>query len=109
MPTHVSIILDERVFDKLSPSDKEVVLTHIQAAGEKIQNQNLTDNEEALQAMHTQGVKIVKPTKEERESWQAIEDKARKQAFDTSRIQSSLLEKLQQYAEAYEKKKPENK
>lgn len=101
MPIHGAIVLDKRVFDKLSAADKEVVMTHLQAAAENIEDRNLKDNKEALKALQTQGVDVVKPTDQERQSWRAIEEKAKQQALETSRVKKALLEKVQQYAAAY--------
>ena len=109
MPTHVSLVLDKKVFDKLSQKDKDVVMKHLNAAGTKIEDKNLADNDDAIQAMAAQGVKIIKPSKKEQESWQAMKERAKKQAFDTSRISTSLLDKLAQYVKEYQQKQVKNK
>lgn len=101
MPIHGAVVLDKRVFDKLSDGDKKIVMTHLKTAGDKIEARNWQDNKQALKALEKQGVTVIEPTPEERESWQTTEEKAKKQALDSSKIKQSLLQKVQQYAEAF--------
>lgn len=101
MPIHGAFVLDKRVFDKLSASDRNIVMTTLGKAAEKIEERNMQDNEEALKALKKQGVNVTRPSDEERQSWQIIEEKAKRQALDTSRVEKSLLNKVQQYAEDF--------
>lgn len=106
MPINGAVVLDKRVFDKLSRKDKDILLAAFERAAEKIEEQNIKDNKQAIEALQKQGIEVIEPGPEARESWARIEDKARRQALETSKIERDLLERLQNLADQYTKQKP---
>ena len=66
------MIIDKKVFGKLSETDQVVVREVMTKVYEKIDSQNKTDNEGARKALMNQGVKFVKLSHKDKAEWQEI-------------------------------------
>lgn len=68
------LIIDKKVFNKLSETDQAIVRKVMTKAYKKIDLQNKTDNEEARKALINQGVKFVKLSNKEKAGWIKLGD-----------------------------------
>ena len=66
------MIIDKKVFGKLSETDQVVVREVMTKVYKKIDSQNKTDNEGARKALMNQGVKFVKLSHKDKAAWQEI-------------------------------------
>jgi len=66
------MIIDKKVFGKLSETDQVIVREVMTKVYEKIDSQNKTDNEGARKALMNQGVKFVKLSHKDKAAWQKI-------------------------------------
>ena len=66
------MIVDKKVFGKLSETDQVIVREVMTKVYEKIDSQNKTDNEGARKALMNQGVKFVKLSHKDKAAWQEI-------------------------------------
>jgi TRAP-type transport system periplasmic protein len=66
------MIIEKKVFDKLSPDDQAVVREVMGNVYKKIDEQNREDNIAARKALINQGVKFVKLDKEELKAWDEL-------------------------------------
>lgn len=105
MPIHGAIVLDKRPLSKLSDADQKTLMTVFKRTGQKIEAHNIEDNEEAIEALQKQGIEIIQPDAEARESWAKIEGRARQQALETSKIEKGLLKRVQTLADKYTSQK----
>jgi len=68
------MIVDKKVFKKLSETDQAIVREVMGKVYKKIDEQNRVDNIAARKALTNQGVKFVKLTAEEKENWDKLGD-----------------------------------
>jgi len=66
------MIVDKKVFDKLSETDQAIVREVMGNVYKRIDEQNRVDNIEARQALINQGVKFVKLSDKEKEEWDKL-------------------------------------
>jgi TRAP-type C4-dicarboxylate transport system substrate-binding protein len=66
------MIVDKKVFDKLSESDQAIVREVMGNVYKKIGEQNRVDNIAAREALINQGVKFVKLNDKEKEEWDEL-------------------------------------
>jgi len=67
------LIIDKKVFDKLSEADQKIVREVMTAVYETIDKQNMTDNIAAREAMKNQGIKFISLANGEKERWLGIQ------------------------------------
>jgi TRAP-type C4-dicarboxylate transport system substrate-binding protein len=68
------MIIDEKVFKKLSETDQAIVRDVMGKAYKKIDQQNKVDNIAAREALINQGVKFIKLSEKEKIEWEKIDD-----------------------------------
>ena len=68
------LIIDKKVFNKLSEADQLIVREVMTKAYKKIDSQSKTDNENAREALINQGVKFVKLSSKDKAEWQKLGD-----------------------------------
>jgi len=68
------LIIDKKVFYKLSETDQKIVRDVMGKVYKKIDEQNKVDNISARQALINQGVKFIKLSDSEKEEWEKVDD-----------------------------------
>ena len=68
------LIIDKKVFKKLSETDQEIVRDVMGKVYKKIDEQNKVDNIAARKALLNQGVKFIKLSETDKEEWEKIDD-----------------------------------
>jgi TRAP-type C4-dicarboxylate transport system substrate-binding protein len=68
------LIIDKKVFYKLSETDQQIVRDVMEKVYKKIDEQNKVDNIAARQALINQGVQFVKLSDSEKEEWEKVDD-----------------------------------
>ena len=68
------LIIDKKVFYKLSETDQKIVRDEMEKVYKKIDEQNKVDNIAARQALINQGVKFIKLSDSEKEEWEKVDD-----------------------------------
>jgi TRAP-type C4-dicarboxylate transport system substrate-binding protein len=66
------MIIDKKVFAKLSETDQVIVREVMTKVYKKIDSQNKTDNEGARKALMNQGVKFIKLSHKDKAAWQEV-------------------------------------
>ncbi|MHB8680326.1 MAG: hypothetical protein ACYC7G_11375, partial [Rudaea sp.] len=72
-------VIDNKVFDALSPADQKAVNGDLGAAFARLEKINRNDNTQAKLALQKQGVEIFTPNAAETAAWEAVGVEARKQ------------------------------
>ncbi len=68
------MIIDRKVFEKLSETDQLIVREVMEEVYKKIDEQNRVDNIAARQALINQGVEFIKLSEKEKEEWEKVDD-----------------------------------
>ncbi len=68
------LIIDKKVFDKLSETDQRIVRDVMEGGYRKIDEQNRVDNIAARKALINQGVKFIKLSENDKLEWEKIDD-----------------------------------
>ncbi|MBE9568163.1 MAG: TRAP transporter substrate-binding protein DctP [Proteobacteria bacterium] len=68
------LIIDKKVFEKLSREDQAIVREVMGDVYKKIDEQNRVDNIAAREALINQGVEFIKLSKKDKEEWEKIDD-----------------------------------
>jgi TRAP-type C4-dicarboxylate transport system substrate-binding protein len=88
------MIIDKKVFDKLSKDDQVVVREVMTKVYKKIDSQNKTDNEGARKALINQGVQFVQLSSKERVEWLKLGDVVTKEMNKKYKYSSALYKAL---------------
>ena len=73
------LVIDNKVFDALTPADQKAVNDDLGAAFARLEKINRDDNAQAKHALQKQGVEIFTPNAAEMASWEVVGAEARKQ------------------------------
>ncbi len=68
------MVIDKKVFDKLSETDQKIIREVMGDVYKKIDEQNRADNIAARQALINQGVKFIKLSEKEKAEWEKIDN-----------------------------------
>jgi len=86
------MIIDKKVFDKLSKDDQVIVREVMGSVYKKIDAQNKTDNIAARKALINQGVKFIKLSEEEKAEWEKIDNVVINEMIDKYKYNKALYE-----------------
>ena len=94
-----TMIVDKKVFDKLSVPDQAVVREVMGDVYKKIDDRNKIDNITARQALINQGIEFIKLSDKEKEEWEKIDDfviaeMIKKYKYDKKLYQAVTVNKL---------------
>ncbi len=86
------LIIDKKVFKKLSETDQAIVREAMKNVYRKIDQQNRVDNIAAREALINQGVKFIKLSDEEKKEWDKIDDFVIKEMLKKYNYDKALYE-----------------
>ncbi len=86
------LIIDKKVFKKLSETDQAIVRDVMGDVYKKIDEQNRVDNISARQALINQGVKFIKLSDTEKVEWEKIDDFVINEMIDKYKYDRALYE-----------------
>jgi len=84
------MIIDKKVFNKLSKTDQEIVRGVMEGVYKKIDEQNRVDNIAARAALVNQGVKFVKLSDKEKVNWDKLGDSVTKEMLTKYKYSDDL-------------------
>ena len=94
------LIVDRRVFDRVSPADQKIVKQVMHDVFNKLNQDNRRENGEARRALEAQGIEFIKPTGKNLQEWEDLMDNALVQ--NGSRLFTpKVLETLNHYLHDY--------
>jgi len=97
------LAVDRRVFMKIRPSDRHIVREVMQGIFQELNRQNRLDNENAKQALRSQGIAFVKPPPDALARWREIAATVRKRLGADGVFKPATLKILQGHLETYRK------
>ncbi len=86
------LIIDKKVFKKLSETDQEIVRDVMGKVYKKIDEQNKVDNIAARKALINQGVKFIKLSEADKKEWEKIDNFVINEMMDKYKYNKALYE-----------------
>ena len=86
------LVIDKKVFDKLSEADQKIVREAMSDVYRKIDAQNKIDNIAARKALINQGVKFITLSEEEKAEWEKIDNFVIDEMLDKYKYNKALYE-----------------
>ncbi len=91
------LIIDKKVFNKLSETDQHIVRDVMEDVYKKIDEQNRVDNIAARKALINQGVKFIKLSDKNKLEWEKIDDTVINEMLDKYDYSKALYEAVTQH------------
>jgi TRAP-type C4-dicarboxylate transport system substrate-binding protein len=85
------LALDNRAFDRLTPEDQIIVTEVLTATYAKIDAINRLDNDEAIDALIANGLKVVEANPDAIPYWWSVADKINAQMWSKQSVDKELL------------------
>ncbi|VAW53233.1 TRAP-type C4-dicarboxylate transport system, periplasmic component [hydrothermal vent metagenome] len=86
------LIIDKKIFKKISESDQLIVREVMEKVYKKIDEQNKIDNIAARKALINQGVKFIKLSEKDKKEWEKIDDSVINGMLDKYKYNKTLYE-----------------
>ena len=96
-----TLAVDRKAFSKISPEDQKIVRQTMGRIWQEIDQQNRTDNIEALQVLNKMGVEFVKPTADDENDWFAVAAGVTRQLVDSGVVSKKMVNILDGHLNAY--------
>lgn len=97
---YATMVVRDRVFDRLSKGDQAVVREVMSGVFERLNRQNRIDNESARDGLAAQGISIVEP-QERASQWQEAIDASLRRVVEEGIFKQDSLDRLQRHVDAY--------
>ncbi len=91
-----TVAFDQRAVERLAPAHRALLLSHFAAAILRLEEQNARDNVEALEALQSQGIQIVRPSDADAENWRAITARELNRMLAAGEVSIPGFDQLQQ-------------
>jgi TRAP-type C4-dicarboxylate transport system substrate-binding protein len=92
---YAALLLDRRAFERLRPTDQQVVREVMEDIYRSFDQSGVTDNEVALQALLDGGLQQVEPDPAEVVQWRDIVNQSRRELAAQGKFDGALLERMQ--------------
>ncbi|MCD6527067.1 MAG: TRAP transporter substrate-binding protein DctP [Desulfuromonas sp.] len=98
---YAALVIDKRHFKRLSCADQQVMRDVLGDIYKNIDQQNVEDNRNALQALQQQGLEQVEPKEGELERWNAVANGVMQQMAAQGLFSMELYTQVQQHLQVY--------
>ena len=98
---YAAILIDRKVFERLSAPDQSVVREVLESIYQSFDQQGAADNDEALKALLGGELTAVKPEAAEVESWREIVSKSHRAQSEIGAVNAELLDQVHELLTAY--------
>jgi TRAP-type C4-dicarboxylate transport system substrate-binding protein len=92
---YASLLIERRVFEKISPEDQKIVREVMEGIYRKFDKYGVSDNDEAMQALLESGLEKVRPKQAEVEEWRAIVNNSHRRLGEQGVFDIALYEQIQ--------------
>lgn len=100
-----AMIVDKKVFDRISAEDRTVVRTVMGRVYAEMNRQNRKDNQAALEAMEKAGIEIIDPGPEVIGHWQEIAAEINEQLRNEGAFSTEIYDKVRNFLQEYRNNK----
>ena len=98
---YASLLIDRKAFSRISEEDQKVVREVMEGIYRKFDQNGVTDNESALQALLESGLQMVAPNTAEVAQWRGIVSRSHQQLAREGEFDLELLERMQRLLDGY--------
>lgn len=98
---YASLLIDKRVFSRLSGPDQAIVREVMEGIYRKFDKYGVSDNEEALQALLEGGIQKISPNPQEVAEWRAVVHSSHEKLADDGVFDPALYRRVQDLLEQY--------
>ena len=98
---YAALLIDKRVFSKISPDDQAVVREVMEGIYRKFDKYGVSDNDEAMQALLDGGMQRITPNAGEVAEWREIVQASHRKMADDDVFDPALYDRLQSLLEQY--------
>jgi len=98
---YAALLIDKRVFSRLSDEDQGVVREVMEGIYRKFDKYGVSDNEEALQALLEGGIQKISPNPQEVAEWRAVVHSSHENLADDGVFDPALYQRVQDLLEQY--------
>jgi TRAP-type C4-dicarboxylate transport system substrate-binding protein len=98
---YAALLIDRRVFSRLTLDDQQVVREVMEGVYRKFDQNGVRDNDEALQALLDTGLQMVEPQPGEVAQWRTIVGRSHRKLAGDGVFDARLLERIETLLEAY--------
>ena len=99
------LAIDRRSFDRISAEDQAVVNDVLQDVWKKIDRKNRRDNVEALKALQSRGIQLVKPEPAEQLVWKQIASEVPQRMIESGQISQEIVTELNNHLREFRSRK----
>jgi len=92
---YASLLIDKKAFSKLLPEDQLIVREVMEGIYRKFDQNGVTDNSKALQALLDNGLEMVSPDTAEFDEWRGIVNASHRQLATDGVFDRALLDRMQ--------------
>ena len=98
---YAALLIDKRVFSKISPEDQAVVREVMEGIYRKFDKYGVSDNDAAMQALLESGLETVSPNPAEVREWQGIVNRSHRELGEKGVFDIALFDRIQSMLESY--------
>lgn len=91
---YAALLVEKRAFERLSPDDQRVVREVMEGIYRKFDKYGVGENDDALQALLDNGLKMVKPDASEVREWQTIVNRSSRELGNEGVFDIKLLDRI---------------
>jgi TRAP-type C4-dicarboxylate transport system substrate-binding protein len=96
-----ALLIDKRVFDKLTADDQRVVREVMEGIYRKFDRYGVSDNDQAMQALLDGGLERISPDPSEIEEWRSLVAGSHRKLGEQGIFDTALYERIQSLLESY--------
>jgi TRAP-type C4-dicarboxylate transport system substrate-binding protein len=101
------LAVDRKAFAKISPEDQKIVRQIMGRTWQEINQQNRTDNIEALKVLNKMGIEFVKPAADDENDWFAVAAGVTQRLVDSGVVSKKIVNILDSNLKAYRSRRSE--
>jgi TRAP-type C4-dicarboxylate transport system substrate-binding protein len=98
---YAALLIDKRVFSKVSPEDQAVVREVMEGIYRKFDKYGVSDNDAAMQALLESGLETVSPNPAEVREWRGIVNRSHRELGEKGVFDIALFDRIQSMLESY--------
>ena len=95
------LAVDRKIFKKISPGDQQIFREIMGKVFKALDRRNREDNIKAMEALHKQGIKFIKPSPEALKKWRKDASEVPNRLVKTGRLSQKMVDTLESLLKEY--------
>jgi TRAP-type C4-dicarboxylate transport system substrate-binding protein len=102
------LAVDRKVFKRLSPADQQIFREIMGGVFKALDRLNREDNIKAMETLHKQGIKFIKPSKDALKKWREDASEVPNRLVKAGRLSREMVDTLENFLKEYRLKESKN-